>query len=103
MTADALHLHDLAAVEQHLAGDGLRLLQVGSRSCGVCHALRPRVLALAAEFGQVHPAIVERMAMSQAGREGYAWASLPIETRTQRIESMRTTLTDFAQELTRYG
>lgn len=51
----------------------------------------------------VHPAIVERMAMSQAGREGYAWASLPIETRTQRIESMRTTLTDFAQELTRYG
>ena len=59
MTADGLHLHDLAAVEQHLAGDGLRLLQVGARHCGVCHALRPRVLALAAEFGQVHPAIVE--------------------------------------------
>lgn len=51
----------------------------------------------------IHPAIVERMAMAQAGREGYPWASLTADTRTERIERMRTTLTDFAQELTRYG
>lgn len=51
----------------------------------------------------IHPAIVERMAMAQAGREGYPWASLTADTRAERIERMRTTLTDFAQELTRYG
>lgn len=51
----------------------------------------------------IHPAIVERMAMAQAGREGYPWASLTADTRAERIERMRATLTDFAQELTRYG
>ena len=51
----------------------------------------------------IHPAIVERMAMAQAGRDGYAWACLSPDTRTERIDRMRTTLTDFAQELTRYG
>lgn len=50
----------------------------------------------------IHPAIVERMAMAQAGREGYPWASLTADTRAERIERMRATLTDFAQELTRY-
>lgn len=51
----------------------------------------------------VHPAIVERLAMAEAGREGLPWASLPHATRTERINRMRTTLHDFAQELTRYG
>lgn len=51
----------------------------------------------------VHPAIVERLAMAEAGREGYAWGGLSQDTKAQRIERMRATLTDFAQELTRYG
>ena len=51
----------------------------------------------------LHPAIVERLAMAEAGRDGYAWGGLPQELKTQRIERMHATLHDFAQELTRYG
>lgn len=51
----------------------------------------------------VHPAIVERLAMAEAGRDGYAWGGLSQDTKAARIARMTTTLTDFALELTRYG
>lgn len=51
----------------------------------------------------LHPAIVERLAMADAGREGYAWGDLTQRGKEDRIERTRSTLTDFAQELCRYG
>lgn len=51
----------------------------------------------------VHPAIVERMAMAEAGREGLPWGSLTQAEKERRTHRMTTTLHDFAQELTRYG
>lgn len=51
----------------------------------------------------VHPAIVERLAMAEAGREGYPWGGLSQESKAGRIQRLTATLTDFAQELTRYG
>lgn len=66
------------------------------------HRLCPRE---AEEIGAelVHPAIVERLAMAEAGRDHRPWGTLPQDEKTARIDRMRTTLTDFAQELTRYG
>lgn len=51
----------------------------------------------------IHPAIVERMAMAEAGREGLPWGSLTQAEKERRTHRMTTTLHDFAQELTRYG
>lgn len=50
----------------------------------------------------VHPAIVERMAMLEAGRDGIAWGGLDQATKSGRIFRMQETLNAFAQELTTY-
>lgn len=50
----------------------------------------------------VHPAIVERLAMAEAGREGCSWGQLSREERRYRVDKLTTTLHDFALELTRH-